>query len=109
MVKMGILKSISARGKIKVFSEFIHDVIDGGEKLIVFAYLKEVVMELKNNFPDAVTVTGDDNATQKQNAVDRFQNDPECKLIILNYKYRPDAYRCQPCGVYRVPLDVLRL
>lgn len=86
MVKMGILKSISARGKIKVFSEFIHDVIDGGEKLIVFAYLKEVVMELKNHFPDAVTVTGDDNAVQKQNAVDRFQNDPECKLIILNYK-----------------------
>lgn len=86
MVKMGILKSISARGKIKVFSEFIHDVIDGGEKLIVFAYLKEVVMELKNHFPNAVTVTGDDNAVQKQNAVDRFQNDPECRLIILNYK-----------------------
>ena len=86
MVKMGILKSISARGKIKVFSEFIHDVIDGGEKLIVFAYLKEVVMELKALFPDAVTVTGEDNAIQKQRAVDSFQNDPNCKLIILNYK-----------------------
>ena len=86
MVRMGILKSISARGKIKVFSEFVHDVIDGGEKLIVFAYLKEVVQELKRNFPDAVTVTGEDNATRKQAAVDRFQNDPECKLIILNYK-----------------------
>ena len=86
MVRMGILKSISARGKIKVFSEFIHDVIDGGEKLIVFAYLKEVVQELKRHFPDAVTVTGEDNATRKQAAVDKFQNDPECKLIILNYK-----------------------
>ena len=86
MVKMGILKSISARGKIKVFSEFIHDVIDGGEKLIVFAYLKEVVMELKALFPNAVTVTGEDNAIQKQRAVDSFQNDPNCKLIILNYK-----------------------
>lgn len=86
MVKMGILKAISARGKIKIFSEFIHDVIDGGEKLIVFAYLKEVVQELKKIFPEAVTVTGEDNATQKQTAVDRFQNDPSCKLIILNYK-----------------------
>ena len=55
MVKMGILKAISARGKIKVFSEFIHDVIDGGEKLIVFAYLKEVVQELKNIFPEAAS------------------------------------------------------
>ena len=86
MVKMGILKAISARGKIKIFSEFIHDVIDGGEKLIVFAYLKEVVQELKKIFPEAVTVTGEDNATQKQTAVDRFQNAPSCKLIILNYK-----------------------
>lgn len=56
MVRMGILKAISARGKIKAAAEFIHDVIDGGEKLIVFAYLKEVVMELKNMFPKAVTV-----------------------------------------------------
>ena len=86
MVRMGILKSISARGKIKVFSEFIHDVIDGGEKLIVFAYLKEVVSELKSLFPRAVTVTGEDNANHKQMAVDSFQNNPECKLIILNYK-----------------------
>lgn len=86
MVRMGILKSISARGKIKVFSEFIHDVIDGGEKLIVFAYLKDVVHELKKLFPDAVLVTGDENPAQKQMSVDRFQNDPNCKLIILNYK-----------------------
>lgn len=86
MVRMGILKEIAARGKVKAVADFIHDVIDGGEKLIMFAYLKEVVMALKAEFPDAVTVTGSDNITQKQNAVDRFQNDPECKLIILNYK-----------------------
>ncbi len=86
MVRMGILKEIAARGKVKAVADFIHDVIDGGEKLIMFAYLKEVVMALKEEFPDAVTVTGSDNTTQKQNAVDRFQNDPECKLIIINYK-----------------------
>ena len=83
---MGILKAISARGKIKAAADFIHDVIDGGEKLIVFAFLKEVVMELKKLFPDAVTVTGDDNMAQKQRSVDAFQNDPKCRLIILNYK-----------------------
>lgn len=86
MVKMGILKQIAAKGKIKAVSDFIHDVIDGGEKLIMFAYLKDVVDALKHEFPDAVTVTGSDNTTQKQAAVDRFQNDPDCKLIILNYK-----------------------
>ncbi len=86
MVKMGILKQIAAKGKIKAVSEFIHDIIDGGEKLIMFAYLKDVVDALKNEFPDAVTVTGSDDIKAKQNSVDRFQSDPECKLIILNYK-----------------------
>lgn len=86
MVRMGTLKQIAAKGKIKAVSDFIHDVIDGGEKLIMFAYLKDVVDALKAEFPDAVTVTGSDNIVQKQNAVDRFQNDPTCKLIILNYK-----------------------
>lgn len=86
MVKMGILKQIAARGKIKAVSEFVHDIIDGGEKVIMFAYLKDVVDALKAEFPDAVTVTGSDDIKAKQNAVDSFQNDPECKLIILNYK-----------------------
>lgn len=86
MVKMGLLKQISARGKIKPVAEFIHDIIDGGEKLIVFAYLKEVVDELKKYFPHAVTVTGSDSIEQKQKAVDDFQQKPSCKLIILNYK-----------------------
>lgn len=86
MVKMGLLKQISARGKIKPVAEFIHDIIDGGEKLIVFAYLKEVVDELKKYFPNAVTVTGSDSIEQKQKAVDDFQQKSSCKLIILNYK-----------------------
>lgn len=86
MVQIGILKQIAAHGKIKAVSDFIHDIIDGGEKLIMFAFLKDVVAALKQEFPDAVCVTGSENTTQKQAAVDKFQNDPECKLIILNYR-----------------------
>jgi len=48
--------------------------------------LKEVVAELKKEFPKAVTVTGSDSVNQKQYAVDSFQNNPDCKLIILNFK-----------------------
>lgn len=86
MVKMNILKQISAKGKILNAIDIIHNTIDGGEKLIVFCFLKQVVSELKEEFTDAVTVTGDDNDQQKQYAVDTFQNDPNCKLIILNYR-----------------------
>lgn len=86
MVKMGILKQVSARGKIDSAVEVIHNTIDGGEKLIVFCFLKEVVAALKSEFPEAVTVTGDDNDKQKQRAVDQFQENAACKLIILNYR-----------------------
>lgn len=86
MVKMGILKQISAKGKIKSAIDIIHNTIDGGNKLIVFCFLKQVVFELKQEFRDAVTVTGDDDDKAKQRAVDSFQEDPDCRLIILNYR-----------------------
>ena len=86
MVRMNILKQVSARGKIESASEVIHSIIDGGQKLIVFCFLKEVVASLKREFPKAVTVTGDDNDRQKQESVDKFQGDDNCKLIILNYR-----------------------
>lgn len=86
MVKMGILKQISSKGKTKAAIEFIHNMIDGGEKLIVFCFLKQVVAELKAEFPKAVTVTGEDDDKAKQRSVDSFQTDPDTKLIILNYR-----------------------
>lgn len=88
MVKMGVLKQISARGKVGGAIDIIHNTIDGesGQKLIVFCYLKEVVQALKREFRGAVTVTGDDSPQAKQYAVDRFQNDDKVRLIILNYK-----------------------
>jgi SWI/SNF-related matrix-associated actin-dependent regulator 1 of chromatin subfamily A len=86
MVRMNILKQVSARGKIESACEVIHNTIDGGQKLIVFCFLKEVVAALKREFPKAVTVTGDDNDRQKQASVDKFQENEDCKLIILNYR-----------------------
>ena len=86
MVKMSILKQISAKGKVAGAIDIIHNTIDGGQKLIVFCFLKDVVQALKQEFRDAVTVTGDDNDRQKQWAVDRFQTDDDCRLIILNYR-----------------------
>ena len=38
MVRMQTLKEIAARGKVKAVADFIHDVIDGGEKLIILNF-----------------------------------------------------------------------
>lgn len=86
MVQMNVLKQISARGKIDAAKEFIQDILDSGEKLIVFAFLKSVVHEIKKAFPGSVTIVGDDSQQARQQAVDAFQKDDRCKLIICNYK-----------------------
>lgn len=86
MVQMQKLRQIAARGKITAAVEFISDILDSGEKLIVFAFLKEVVHEIKKVFADAVTIVGENSSQERQTAVDRFQNDPKCQLIICNYK-----------------------
>ncbi|HET8838482.1 MAG TPA: DEAD/DEAH box helicase, partial [Flavobacteriaceae bacterium] len=86
MVKMGELKRISALGKLNEVKEFVNEVLESGEKLIVFASLHSIVDAMKSEYPNAVTVTGRDNQAQKQHSIDSFQNNPDCKLIICNIK-----------------------
>jgi len=86
IVKMQALKKISAYGKLNEAREFIKEVNDSGEKLIVFVIHHAIVDELKKEFPKAVTVTGRDKDFEKQRSIDAFQNDPDTKLIICNIK-----------------------
>lgn len=86
IVKMAELKKISAYGKLNEAKEFIKEVTDSGEKLIVFVVHHVIVDELLKEFPNAVTVTGRDKDFEKQRSIDAFQNDPGTKLIICNIK-----------------------
>lgn len=86
IVKMQELKKISAYGKLNEAREFIHEVIDSGQKLIVFVIHHVIVDELLKEFPKAVTVTGRDKDFEKQKSIDAFQNDPETNLIVCNIK-----------------------
>jgi SWI/SNF-related matrix-associated actin-dependent regulator 1 of chromatin subfamily A len=84
LTQINELRRISARGKIQEAKEFIDEVMDADQKLIVFCSLKAIVQELKNIYPDAVTITGADSQDTRQRNIDDFQNDPKCKLIICN-------------------------
>lgn len=86
MVQIGVLKAISARGKISTVQEHIDEVIGAGEKIGVFVHQKEIAKELKRIYPDALTITGDDSNADRDAAVQSFQNDPKCKVIILSIK-----------------------
>lgn len=86
MVRIGILKNISARGKLKDAFSFIQDLVDQGQKVVVFASLKEVIAAVQQKFPRSVRVTGAEDGAAKQRAVDAFQNDPKVDVIVLNLK-----------------------
>ncbi|MEI6424419.1 MAG: helicase-related protein, partial [Lentisphaerota bacterium] len=86
MVKIGILKNISARGKLADVFEFVDDILEAGEKLILFIHLKEVALAVLHKYHGAVSITGADDMVARQNAVDRFQRDPKVQLIVCSIK-----------------------
>ena len=86
MVRINILRQISARGKVRDVIQFVKDFRENGKKIILFCSLHEVVDQLKHYFPTAVSVTGRDSQDEKQRAVDAFQNNPKADIIICSIK-----------------------
>jgi SWI/SNF-related matrix-associated actin-dependent regulator 1 of chromatin subfamily A len=86
MVRMGALKQLSAKGKINEVKEFINEVMEAGEKLIIFHNLHEIGDQIRELFPGAVSVNGRMSSEEKQKSIDGFQNNPDIKLIVCNIK-----------------------
>jgi SWI/SNF-related matrix-associated actin-dependent regulator 1 of chromatin subfamily A len=86
MVQMGVLKQVSARGKMNEVKEYVDEIVESGEKIILFCHLKEIARGLKEIYPKAVSITGDDDMEARNNAVLRFQKDPNTKVIICSIK-----------------------
>ena len=84
IVKIGVLRQIAAEGKLAEAKSIINDYMSADKKVIVFTAHKNIASKIKESFPDSVTVTGSDSPEAKQKSVDRFQNDPTCKVIIVN-------------------------
>ena len=86
MVRIGILKDITARGKLREVIDFVKDFRENGKKIILFCNLHEIVDRLLQAFPTAVCVTGRQDMQQKQAAIDAFQRNPKTDVIICSIK-----------------------
>lgn len=86
MVRIGILRDIAARGKLKEVVEFVQDFRESGQKLIIFCNLHDIVDRLLVAFPHAVCITGRQNMTEKQQAIDSFQKNPKADIVICSIK-----------------------
>ena len=91
MVRIGILKDITARGKLKEVIDFVKDFRENGKKIILFCNLHEIVDRLMIAFPSAVCVTGRQNMQEKQASVDAFQKNPKTDVIICSIKAASDG------------------
>lgn len=85
LVRFMTLRSIAARGKVRQAIDFVRVFLASGKPLILFCSLHDIVDELKQAFPEAVTVTGRDSMVSKQAAVDSFQQG-RSQLIICSIK-----------------------
>lgn len=76
----------AARQKLPAVKEWVQEFLDTGEKLVLFAAHVDIQDELVKAFPDCVKIQGEDQVGNRQKAVDRFQTDPDCKLIVCSLK-----------------------
>lgn len=81
--RIGVLRLLAAQGKIPAAIEWIENFLEKGKKLVVFGWHREIVEAIGRYF-DAPFITGDTPINVRQEYVDRFQNDPDCRLIVGN-------------------------
>lgn len=105
MVQIGVLKNIAARGKLNDVLEYIDNVIESGEKMVLFIYLEEIADILRNRYPEALFFTGKESTEQRNANIHNFQRCAVCntrferhdgfdhefvpsehKLLFVNYK-----------------------
>lgn len=66
-------------------NDWIKDFLESGKKLVVFGVHKTTLDAVEKAFPDiSVRVDGSTPNTQRDKYVQKFQNDPDCKLFIGN-------------------------
>lgn len=87
LAKIEALKQLAVAGKLKQSISWIQDRIEAGDKLVVFAVHKAVIEALMDKFTGkAVKVDGSVSSSQRQQAVDQFQNDESIRLFVGNIK-----------------------
>lgn len=86
MVKIGILRDIAARGKMRSAVEFVKDFFENDKKIVIFCNLHDIVDRLLHYFPHAVCITGRQDMKEKQASIDSFVNNPKTNVVICSIK-----------------------
>ncbi len=84
LTKILELKKICIEDKLESGSieEIINNILNNGEKVVVFCYYKHTVQYLHSKFKNSVLVYGEVKPKERQKRVDRFQNNPKIKIFF---------------------------
>lgn len=83
LVKIGVLLKICARGKMEAVKDYVDDLLECGEKVVMFCVHHDVINAYKVIYPDALVIHGGIAIADRDIAVRKFQNDPRYNNIIL--------------------------
>jgi SWI/SNF-related matrix-associated actin-dependent regulator 1 of chromatin subfamily A len=86
MVELGILREISARGKIKAVKEWADNLLESGEKVVIFCNLLDIIDRLKRIFPGALEISGRVSSDDRDRYVTLFQTSPGHRVILCNHQ-----------------------
>ena len=81
--EIAIVRHETALAKVGFTIDYINDMLESEDKIILFCHHQDVLDSIFQAFPGiAVKFAGSMSAEDKQKSVDRFQNDPDCKIFV---------------------------
>ncbi len=83
LVRINVLRRVAVKGKLAAVKEWMTDFMESEEKLLVFAWHQDVIDQLAKEY-NAPKITGETSLVKRDEYVQRFQNDPTCKLMVAN-------------------------
>ncbi|HEX4670656.1 MAG TPA: DEAD/DEAH box helicase [Solirubrobacteraceae bacterium] len=82
LVQLSTLQRLAARGKLAAAVAWIHDFLESGEPLVVFARHVEVHQAVLARFPDALHLVGGDSLEAREASIAAFQQPGGPQLIV---------------------------
>ena len=83
--EMAVARKVAGMAKVPFMLEEIKNCLSQQDKLVVFAYHKDVIAAIMEEFKDiAVCITGATPAKKREDIKNRFQDDKDVKLFVGN-------------------------
>lgn len=83
LIKLNELRQLCSAGKVESAKEIIDNIIDSGDKIIVFSTYNATLEKLQEYYGDvAVMITGKTDVKERGDIVNKFQNDGKIRVFL---------------------------